>query len=352
MSTILDFSKFEFSAEQIRNINELAYEKILEAPELALLHTIYPGIVYDKEIGFITEGGLVGVKGQGCEPTPQDWDVGTRKVLWQPKDWEVFISECYKELEQTAAVYALNLHTRIADLTDTDYFAILVEVLVKAVKKAIFRIIWFNDANAKNVSDGGIITDGVDTQYFDIIDGLFLQLETDVVGTPRNIAINANAEASKADQFNNFTPQDAYDLLSAMYYALPVEARGSDNVKFLVTQSIADKYQQFLMGKGIESTYKNLVEGVPALSFNGLEVVPMPLWDSMIQQYNDLGATFYKPHRAVLAEKANIAVGFPGEEAFGEVDMWYDKTSRKSHILVMDKIDAKIINPDRVVFAE
>lgn len=53
-SSIIDFSKFTFTAEQIRNINELTYEGIMALPELASLHQMYDGIRYDKEIGFIT----------------------------------------------------------------------------------------------------------------------------------------------------------------------------------------------------------------------------------------------------------------------------------------------------------
>ena len=81
MKSILDFSKFTFSAEQIRDINELVYEQVLHAPDLDYLHTMFPGIVYDKEIGFVTSSGLVGMKGQGCDPTPQDWNSGVFNML-------------------------------------------------------------------------------------------------------------------------------------------------------------------------------------------------------------------------------------------------------------------------------
>ena len=61
-------ANFTFSAEQIRDINELVYEGIERLPELSAIHQFYPGIIYDKEVGFITGGGLVGKKGQGCDP--------------------------------------------------------------------------------------------------------------------------------------------------------------------------------------------------------------------------------------------------------------------------------------------
>lgn len=350
MASIVNFSTFSFSAEQIRDINELVYDELLHAPDIDFIHQMFSGIVYDKEIGFITGSGLVGIKGQGCSPTAQDWAVSTRKVVWEPKEWEVFISECADDIKETAAVYALNKGTRVDDLTDTDYMAIIVKVLADAVKDFMYRLIWMNDTAAANVSASGIITNGVSTTYFDIIDGLFKQLETAVTGGAPSVAITANAALTKALQLSGMTDTAAYQLLSDMYYASPVQMRGKGNMRFLVTQTIADAYQQYLTGKGIESTYKNLVDGVQSLNFLGVPVIAMPIWDNMIQAYNDLGTTFYKPHRAVLIEKANLAVGTPSEEAYGEFDIWYDKTSRKNYVLIKDKLDAKLLDDKRLVY--
>ena len=424
MSTILNFSNFSFSAEQIRDINELVFDEILKAPELAEIHTLYSGIIYDKEIGFITEGGLVGKASQGCSPDAQDYTIGTRKVLWQPKSWEIYLSECYKDLESTAAVYALNQHTRISDLTDTDYMAIVVKVLTESVKKMLYRFVWFNDTDADNVEvtylpkaeeteqtvgsaivgtvyagvtsstagavqcaledgtivylagtaavgtaaddtiyyskdtvntvavlSGGNITSGVDTDYFNLLDGLFKQLETAVAGGAASVTIAANNKATKAEQDSALTGDAAYAILKDMYYKAPVQMRGA-GMRFLVTQSVADAYEEYLNGKGIESTYRNLTEGIKELKFKGIEVYALPIWDEMIRSYQDLGTKFYKPHRAVLVEKANLAVGTPSEEAFGEMDIWYSKETKKTNIRLEDKIDAKLLNTERLVFAQ
>lgn len=424
MANIIDFSTFTFTAEQIRDINELIFDELLHAPELDAIHTLYSGIEYDKEIGFIGAAGLVGKAKQGCNPEAQDFAIATRKVLWQPKAWEILIEQCADDLKATAAVYAMRKGTRMDDLTDTDYMAIVSKVLTDAIKDFLFRLVWFNDTDAANIvveklptaaateqtagseiegtvyegvtsstasavkcalSDatvvylsgtaaigtaesgktyyskdtenkttvisGGNITAGVDVDYFNIIDGLFKQLEAAVSGGAKTVSISANAEETKSAQMSKMDADAAYALLSAMYYAAPVEMRGG-SMRFLVTQSIADAYQQYLTGKGIESEYKNLVDGVPALKFLGVDVIPMPVWDRMIQAYNDLGTTFYKPHRALLAEKANLAVGTPSTEAYGNLDIWYSKDSRKTKIELKDKLDAKILNTDRLVFAE
>lgn len=424
---MISFSAFTFTAEQIRNINELVYEGIAKLPELSELHTMYDGIVYDKEIGFLTGGGLVGKAAQGCNPTPQDWSVGSRKVTWTPKSWEIFLDECASDLENTMVVYAMNKGTRVDDLTDTDYMAIVVEVLIDAIKEMFYRLIWFGDTDADNVdwneypkaaateqtagsaivgtvylgvtkttagavkcaladgtivylngeaatgnaaegktyyskdtahpvtiNEGGNLTTGVDEDYFNILDGLFKQLRA-IVALDANVKVTiaANAQTSKAEQLAYLTPERAYNLLSDMWYKADIKLRQrKSECRFYVTQSIADKYEQYLVGKGIESTYSNLVDGVPALKFNGVPVIPMPMWDANIQSYFDLGDTYDAPHRALLTLKSVIAVGTPSTKAFDEVDVWYDKTSRKNYILCKDKLDAKILSDKMLIYAE
>ncbi len=488
---MINFSAFFFTPEQIRNINELVYEGIAKLPELSELHTMYDGIVYDKEIGFLTGGGLVGKAAQGCNPTPQDWSVGSRKVAWTPKSWEIFLDECASDLENTMVVYAMNKGTRVDDLTDTDYMAIVVEVLIDAIKEMFYRLIWFGDTHADNVdwneypkaaateqtavptaaatqqtvgsplvgdvyevstadgkvkcaladgtviylaaekstgnavadttyysmdtdhkitpiegtvymgvakttagavkcaladgtivylngeaatgvaqegktyyskdtahlvtiNEGGNLTTGVDKDYFNILHGLFKQLRGIVaLDNTKLVANAANSQSTKAEQMSYLTPERAYTLFSDMWYKADIKLRQrKSECRFYVTQSIADKYEQYLVGKGIESTYSNLVDGVPALKFNGVPVIPMPMWDANIQSYFDLGDTYDAPHRALLTLKSVIAVGTPSAKAFDEVDVWYDKTSRKNYILCKDKLDAKILSDKMLIYAE
>lgn len=353
MATKIDFSKFTFTAEQIRDINDLLFDNVMHAPELAFIHQIYPNIVFDQEVGFLTGGGLVGKAGQGCDPQPQDYQIGTRTVTWAPKRWEVFISECAYELEQTAAVYALRNGTLVSDLTDTDYIAIVVEFLTQSIRDFFYRIAWFGDVDADNAGEGGNITDGVDVSYFTLIDGFWKQLTAGVTANPAlGITIQANTAATKAEQYADLTPEAAKNILNAMFYGAPIEMRQSREMRFLVTQSVADAYQQYLQDKGIEATYRNLVDGVEALFFNGVPVIALPIWDDMIRKYNDLGNTYYKPHRAVLIEKPNLGIGVGSENSYYNLEVWYDKTSRKNYVLAQDTIDAKVLNASRFMLAQ
>ena len=66
MANTLDFSKFTFSDEEIRAIKELVFDNVIEAPEVSLIHNVFNDIRTNKEIGFVGEGGLVGVASNGC----------------------------------------------------------------------------------------------------------------------------------------------------------------------------------------------------------------------------------------------------------------------------------------------
>ena len=342
----------------MRDINELVYERVLTAPNLDYIHAVHTGIVYDKEIGFVVGGGLVGKAKQGCDPVAHDFSINTRKVTWKPKDWEIIIDECAKNLDNTAALYCKKNGVNVDNLEDTDYQAIVVMVLTDAIKNMIYRIIWFSDTDAANVGDGdGIITAGVDVDYFNLIDGFFKQLQIATThGTPL-VEIAANSRGTKKEQ--KITPQEAHDLLEEMYDKAPLEMRAADfdgeevTMTFKVTQTIADAYRKYLSSvEHHQVTYNNLVEGVKSLEYNGVPVIPMPIWDKMIKAYNDLGATYYKPHRAVLCETGNLAVGIVDEGNFSDMDAFYDKMSRKNRLEAKGKIDAELLSYERVVYAQ
>lgn len=351
MASTLDFSRFEFSAEQIRDINEMIFDDIIQAPEITLITTMYPGIVFDKEIGFIGEGGLVGKARQGCKPTPQVWKIGTRSVKWTPKSWEILIDECFTDLEATAAVYALKTGVDIADFTETDYYAIVVEVLGIAIKKFIIRLFWFSDTAAKNVSNGGTITDGVDVGYFNILDGFFKQFDLQLTANSKQrVAIAENAGTTYENQ--ELDPENAKKYLQSLKFKAPMKLRAKKTQAFIVcTQSVYDAWDMYLQGKDLESTYTNLVNGQETLTFNGIPLIPMPIWDEIIESYYDNGTTYHEPHRAIYVTKEILAVGVDGTDSFDTMRTWYEKKERVVYTELMGKADAKLLNPDMFQYA-
>lgn len=411
MAAIVDFSKFSFTAEQIRDVNELLFDEVVKAPEIQSIMTVHPGIVFDKEVGFIGEGGMVGKAGQGCNPVYQSWNIGTRKVLWQPKPWGIYIQECFKDLESTAALYSLRTGVKIADFTDSDYMAIVIEVLSRSIKEMIIRIAFFNDTDIegaevldvvapkaqtageaivgtvyaevesttagavkvaladgaisyvsgtaatgnavagttyyeytgaqKNV--GGILTDGVDADYFNIIDGIWKQVETQVTANSKQlVTISENAGASYEAQALG---ANVLAYLQKLVFGAPMELRASAKGVIICTQSFYDAYAIQMQGKELESTYANMVNGQKTLTYNGIPLLPVPIFDKIINaNFND-GVKLYKPHRAIYTTKEVLALGVDGEDSFEDIRVFYNETDELVRIKAKGKIDAKLSNP-------
>lgn len=340
----LDFSKFSFGAEEIRAVSELVFDEVLKAPEISYLHTIYANIVVDKEIGFIGKGGLVGVKNQGCNPTAQDWKIGSRMVKWTPEDWEILIHACWSDLRTTAATYSLNSGVAIADFTNTDYMAIVAEVLADSMKEFVIRFMWFNDRDAENVVDGGDITNGIDVKYFNIIDGFWKQMLIQITANPSQlVSITENSGATYEAQELPSTNIKKY--LQRLVFGADILLRRQPIGVIMCTQSFYDAYALSLAGTELETMYKNLVEGLGGLTYNGVPLVAMPIWDQIIRSYEDTGTKWNKPHRAVYITPSVLGVGVDDPASFSEVDVWYDKDTRVVKMEAMGIADAKLLNP-------
>ena len=344
--------RFTFCGEVLRSVSELVFDEVVKGPDISAIHTIYPNIVTQRQIGFVGKGGLVGVAHGKCEPEPQGWSINTRAVTFDPRAWEVLVEACYADLEATAAVYSLNKGVDIADFTDTDYAALLLEVLSNSMSEFVYRLAWFGDVDAKNVADAGQITNGVDVKYFTLLDGFFKQLDARVALNPaQRVAISENARATYAEQA--ITSSNALEYLRKAYRAAPVQLRGLRNKIFLVTQSVYDAYAESLQSSCcIDATYQNLVNGMPTLLFNGIPVMAMPVWDEILASYfNDSAAgRAYNPHRIVLTSPDVLALGVDTPDAFDNVNTWYNRDSRKVKIEAMGKMDVKLANPSLFVY--
>lgn len=352
MAQILDMDKFVFCGDVLRSVSELVFDEVVKGPDLNMIHTIYPNIVTQAQIGFVGKGGLVGVKNQGCNPTPQDWSIGTRDVKFDPVAWEILIAACWTDLEATAAVYSLHKGINIPDFTDTDYMAILMEVLLNSMNEFMYRFIWFSDVDAANVADGGEITDGIDVKYFNILDGLFKQMDVQIGINPKqHVSIAENAGATYDDQI--VSSANAVSYIRSAFRAAPIKLRNMRNKFFLVTQGIYDAYVESLQNACcIETTYQNLINGMTTVSYSGIPFIAMSIWDEIIASYynNTTAGKYINPNRIVFTAPEVLAVGVDDPNAFENVNSWYNKDTREVKIEAMGKADTKLADPTMFVY--
>ena len=78
----------------------------------------------------------------------------------------------------TVAEYTLKTGTDKGDMTSIEYMNVVYRpALEKAMINMMWRLIWFGDKDAKNITGGsGQITDGVNTNLFTVADGFWKRL--------------------------------------------------------------------------------------------------------------------------------------------------------------------------------
>jgi len=344
MSAILDVAKFSFAGELLKGTNELLFDEVVRAPQMAGLHTIFTGIKTKKEVGFVGEAGLLGKAYSGCDPQPQPWNIGTRKVIFDPVRWEVLLHMCVDDLENTIVQFELKSGLKRNDFTTTDYMNIVTGMYEKSMVDFFMRFAWFSDTDAENVATGGIIKDGADVGYFNLIDGFWKQMQAQyAVNASQRIAVVENTKSTYAHQV--LSPSNAKKYLESMLYGAPITLRQQEGLVYMVTQSFYDAYERSLSGTQLEIMYRNMVDGQRKLSYNGIPLMAIPFWDKTIRSYEDVGAKYNNPHRAVLTTKAALGIALDGTDDFSNFNVRYDMDSRKVKVESMGMSDAKLLNP-------
>lgn len=170
----INLDNLHFTADELRSLNELVVEKVLEAPELSKYHTLVTGIKNDKRIGTIPGTfGLIGKAAQSCNPVAQCYELPASEKTWSPKYLEVIIDMCIDELNDTLMKLAVKCGTDVFDLTKTEIFTFIENILAKDLSKMVFRHAWFGDTNAAQFPVGNL-TPGIDLAFFNVIDGFWV----------------------------------------------------------------------------------------------------------------------------------------------------------------------------------
>ncbi len=353
MASVIDMTKFSFSVEEVRSMSEMMFDELIKGGDIAKFHQMWTGIIMDKEVGFIGRASIVGVAGEGCNPTQQAFKIGTRKLTWTPKDWMVFIGQCFKELEGIAAVYELKTGVDISDFTDTHYQSIVLDKFMEALNDMIWRYIWFADMDAANVTGGGVITDGVDTKHFTLLDGFFKQMITQGVINPKQrVTIAENAAASY--ELQDLTPAKAKEYLGKVYKQASIQLKGATDKVLYVTRSVYDAYEESMGNNGsccTEGGRDADIKGVSVVQFKGIALQPIDIWDQMIQEYEDTTVKLNNPHRIVFTTKGVLAVGVDSDSSFSEFKNWYDIKTEEVYTRSRGKLDAKLADPNLFIIA-
>lgn len=342
----LNLDNLHFTPDELRSLNELVVTAVLEAPELSSFHTLVTGIKNDRRIGIIPGTfGLVGKAAQACDPVAQCYENVAIEKTWEPRFLEVIIDMCVDELADTLMKLAIKCGVDLYDLTKTEIFTFILNILSKDISKMVFRHAWFGDQNAAQLP-AGILTPGTDPAFFNVINGFFVQLAAVYAANPLQLAaLPGNTQATYALQQSVATPVLMYAALNNVIDSAISELAAQPDRIILVTRSVMDRIRRQLQALGTAfQDYKLMINGLEFATWDGIKIVSIPLWDQWIRAYENNGASWNDPHRVVYTTVSNLNIGMACTSLFDNINTFYDPRSRYNRIEAVDAFDAKIID--------
>ena len=356
-STGLNYmNEFTVSNQGIMDLRELLFLEVLQHGSVAETVDFMTGVKHGSRLGGVGELDPVGLPGNGCNPNWQKSNLKTQEKVWELGAYEVAEELCYADFEDTIVQWALKTGTDRADLTGTDYIdAILDPVMRIALEKMIWRMVWLGDKDADNVDNGGSITDGVNADLFKINDGLFKRLYEIVASRPlQRVTIAANTQATYATQISAIRAANvATGIFDNLIYNAPMRLRQRTDKVLMVTQTLADALAiDIKRTTGSDLQWRSIFAGlVSATEYNGQTILALPIWDEMIQSFEDTGTNWNNPHRAVFASKNDLKAGTESSDMIAFLKFWFSDDDQVNRMLVKDKVGTLTWEDDLIMFA-
>lgn len=343
---ILDLAALTMNPEEASEVSKAIFEKTITGGDLAEFHEIETGITHKMQIPFIGNLGLVGLKITGCDRNENPSQIPLTEKFWDPELIGDRLAHCATDVNALLKLFkkAQKVNPDFYDRIGSEEFGVIIAKVEQAMTKMNNRLVWFGDKNALNVTGGGVITDGVSVNYFNIIDGLFKQIFTEVPTTAANyVAISENAGVNYAAQA--LAADKALSVFRSMHTKMDArffEALGDGaQPQFLVTRELLQNYWDTLETKSINFSIAETTDGITKFAYRGIPIKVRYDWDANIRAYQDNGTKLNLPHRAILTVKENIPVGTVSESDLTEILSFYDQKDKKNYIDFDLKLDVK-----------
>ncbi len=352
---MIDFSDLTINNQGFEALSEIAFARIYDFRDFQKFVTLKKGLRNGKPVGLVYPFKNVGKpKHAGCGGTYEGGDITATQKVWEINEYEILNYVCYADLEQYFLKFEIERNTDGGDLTA---HKIVVQVVMPAFEDAIermmWRMIWFGDKAAKNVTDGGIITDGLDVDYFKNNDGLFKKIFAIGAAKPEQLVeIAANAEATKAAQRAAIRVSGvATGIFDNLIDNMPVEIVADAEIMCTRELGLALDYDIRKNNKGSDLQWKAIGSGRKETMYNGTKITMLPEWDLSIKEYENLGAKLNMPFRAVCAPKSNLQAGTEAKNKFNKFRIYFNEEDEQTKFKLYDTIGTEIAQDNLLIYA-
>lgn len=358
---MIDFSKFTVGNGALTDLRELLFLTLYRDPVIEQLITTKTGVKNGDVLDYINGMGDVGVHASGCSPTYSNIDITGVEKKWNLGPWQIAKHVCYTELEGTLGEIALNGGTDITYLEDTPYWDLLIKLLQQAITEMFWRIIFFGDKDAKNISDGGVLTAGVDKKLFTMCDGLWKRFTSIVAANSKQqTSISANVATEKVSSTDTVTYNAQKTAIRQEGYAIKlIDTLLSDADSRIFDQPNASIYMTSSLFKALRSDvvahytkatmpWEQVSAGVHVSEYDGVRIVVLDIWDRLIKKFEDTGTALNNPHRAVVCSPSNLFVGTDDSKRIATLRTSFNDETQYNNIFATAKIDT-LVGEDALV---
>lgn len=340
----------------IRSLRELLFMTTYKESDIAALVTVKTGQKNGGKMDWLNllSGVPAGVKSTGCEVTWSKFSPKGAEKEWEMGKYVIPIEICADEFDGTIAEYAENKGIDVDKLEGTEILSeVVLPIIEKSVREAVFRIAFFGDTNADNFSNGGHITNGLNLDLFNVTDGLFVKFAAIVANdSDRLTAIAANAQATysaqKAAIYGNGVATGIMDSIIA-----DADPRvKQNNGIFFMTDAFFNALQvDYEKQHAATMPYELVEEGRIISRYRGLRIVTVPEWDACINAYENDGTKWHNPYRVVFTPRENLFVGTSDSDVFAKIDLSFDARNRTNLLYAKSDLATNVGEDDLVQVA-
>lgn len=334
------------NVERLQDILNLAAHNLEDYKKFVMVAQVRNG----DPLAFLGEMDDLGTAGAGCNPEYKEVGIVNKMKRWELGDWSMANKMCYKSLEGSIAEFSLKGGTEKAEAVEF-MTQVYIPKVVEALNKAVWRWGWFGDKEAKNISDGGQITDGVDTSLFTVADGLFKQIFAACAENADQLtAIEANTKTTyKAQKEAILAEGVATGIVDKVLMDADARISASNGAMLLMTKAMADA-----LAYDLKKLYNHVIhwetlfEGFDVAEYNGVKVARISVWDRFIKAYENDGTKINKPYRIIFTNPSNLMLASDANDLVSEANVYFDERTRENLVYAQGKFGAMLKEDDMV----
>jgi len=317
------------------NLNEIFYEPTFRSEDVLSRYRVIPNVKNEMNIFLSANLTKIVKKYTTCNSASGDGSFALSDKQIKAGKCRVALEQCADEFFGTYIEELYRTGQDALNVEGTVLENIMVKRTVEGIGADVIRLIWG--------ADTAVTGSATLVANYDQLDGWFKLLGADTA-----------VEAAKLEQIATDTDaptaanaiallRNCFDKAPAALQQTPLNAK-----KMYVTTAIFNAYLANLEGTSADLAWSAQKDGVAAVRFRGVELIPMYEWDTILADLDPAlftgGTTPMQATQGVIyGAVENFIIGTDVNDNEANFKMWYDDKDEKAYIRSYFKLGAQVL---------